>query len=296
MQKTRSRPTVLALLAASAFGLVSAGANSLLLDFGQTNVATPYLTISPGHSAGAVPSSDTTWNKIASSAPTSSLLFGDGTAASGITLSLGQEAAAGSGSISYTTAILSLNLAGTGGGIAGQQSLLSAGSIYGNDSTSTATGRDGFFDSGSAAAGNAIGIRLDGLAAGDYLLYVMARNVNSNGPLLPMNVFAAAGVSANSFSFSSLTAHSQSNVGYAAAGYAGQYNSFVEGENYVGLSVSVGAGESLFLAVDGGSAGETRGFLNSLAITPVPEPSAVALLAVSGLGLFAVRRRHNEMK
>jgi hypothetical protein len=282
----------LLLLVSAGFG--SARASSLLLDFGQTTATSPYLTLSPAHGTGAVPGSDTSWNTIASSAATSSLLFGDSSAATGVTLTLGQEATVGNGIISFSTAIANTALVGNGGGVGGQQSFLGAGSIYGDDSSSTATGRDGFFGGGTAAAGAAIGLRLDGLAAGDYFLFVMARNVNSNVGLQPMNIFATAGLSDVTFDFSSLTANPQSNVGYASAGYAGEYNSFVNGENYVGVTVSVGAGESLFLAVDAPGTGttlETRGFINSVAIAPVPEPSVVALLGFGALGLVLVRGR-----
>jgi hypothetical protein len=154
-------------------------------------------------------------------------------------------------------------------------------------------------EGGTAAAGAAIGLRLDGLAAGDYFLFVMARNVNSNVGSQPMNIFATAGLSDVTFDFSSLTANPQSNVGYASAGYAGEYNSFVNGENYVGVTVSVGAGESLFLAVDAAGTGttlETRGFINSVAVAPVPEPSALALLLIGGLGFVFVRRIRRNLE
>jgi hypothetical protein len=287
------------LLTLGSAGFGSAYASSLLLDFGQTTAASPYLTLSPAHSTGAVPGSDTSWNTIASSAATSSLLFGDSSAATGVTLTLGQEATVGNGIISFSTAIANTALVGNGGGVAGQQSFLGAGSIYGDDSSSTATGRDGFFGGGTAAAGAAIGLRLDGLAAGDYFLFVMARNVNSNVGSQPMNIFATAGLSDVTFDFSSLTANPQSNVGYASAGYAGEYNTFVNGENYVGITVSVGTGESLFLAVDAAGTGttlETRGFINSVAVAPVPEPSALALLLIGGLGLIFVRRTRSNLE
>lgn len=294
MRRDLTQSLNLILLSLVAIFTVTTHASSLLLDFGQTTVASPYLTLSPAHAVGAVSLSDTSWNKIISSAPVSSLLFGDGSTATGITLTLGQEASVGNGSISFSTAIANTALAGTGGGIGGQQSLLSPGSVYGDDTSSTATGRDGFFGGGTAAAGAAIGVRLDGLVAGDYFLFVMARNVNSNVGLQPMNIFAASGATDTTFSFSSLIAQEQSNVGYASAGYSGQYNTFVNGENYVSLTVNVGAGESLFIAVDAPGTGttlETRGFINSLAVAPVPEPSALAILGTSGLVLLVGMNR-----
>ncbi|HEY9508602.1 MAG TPA: hypothetical protein VIV82_01945 [Verrucomicrobiae bacterium] len=261
--------------------LSSANAESLLLDFGPTTVATPYLTLSPGHNAGTISGSETSWNKISSSAATSSLLWGNGSAATGLTLSLGQEAVVGNNTLSFSTAISRVDLAGTGGSVAGQKSLLGAGSIYGDDTSSTAVGRDGFFGGGTGAAGAAIGLRLDGLAAGDYFLYVMARNVNSDAASIPMNIYATAAASAGTFDFSALTSHPQANTGFASATYTDEYNSFQNGENFVGLSISVQEGQSLFLAVDGASVGETRGFLNSFEIVQAPEPSAAAFFAMS---------------
>lgn len=266
-------------------GLNYASAESLLLDFGQTNVAAPYLTTDPGHALSAISGSDTTWNAIKTSSPNSSLLYGNGSSASGVTLTLGQEATAGNNIINYGTAISSLNLAGSGGGTAGQKNLLTPGSIYGDDNSSTAVGRDAFFGGGTSGAGDAIGLRLDGLAAGDYLIYVMARNANSDVTSLPMNIYSAVGLSAGTFDFSSLTASTEANTGYPSATYAGQYSTFQDGENYVGLNVTIGDGDSLFLAVDGAGGTETRGFLNMVEITPVPEPSTLAL---SGMGVTAL--------
>ena len=261
--------------------LTSVHAESLLLDFGPTAVAAPYLTLSPGHNAGTISGSETSWNQISTSAQNSSLLWGNGSAASGLTLNLGQEATAGNNSIDFSTAISRVDLAGTGGSVAGQKSLLGAGSVYGDDTSSTAVGRDGFFGGGSAGAGAAVGLRLDGLAAGDYFLYVMARNVNSDGTLIPMNIYATAAASSGTFDFSALTPHAQANTGFALTTYNDEYNSFQNGENFVGLTISVQEGQSLFLAVDGASVGDTRGFLNSFEIVQAPEPSVAALFGMS---------------
>jgi len=283
LKKTgQSAIKTLACLLSLGAGLNLATAQPVLLDFGQTNVAAPYLATDPGHANGTISGTYTSWNAIKSSAATSALSYGDGTAATGLTLTMGQEATSGSSIISYSTAIASLNLAGTGGNVPGQRNLLGSGSIYGNDNSSTAVGRDGFF----GGAGSAIGLRLDGLTAGNYLVYVMARNCNSDVVSAPMNIFSFAGALAGVFDFSSLTATTEANTGYPTATYANQYNTFQAGENYVGLSVTVGSGDSLYLAIDGAGT-ELRGFMNMVEIVPasVPEP---ATLAIFGLGFFAL--------
>ncbi|QJE94332.1 hypothetical protein [Luteolibacter luteus] len=283
-------------LAGAGLSLCSAPVFSanLMLDFGapasNSVVAAPYLTLSPGHAKGGVPASQTTWNTVSTSANRTDLLYADGSSASALTLDLGQETSGGSGVIDFGLNVGNLGLAGTGGAIPNQQSLLGTGSIYGDNSSSTAAGRDGFFGGGTAAVtGTAIGMRLDGLATGDYVAYVMARNTNTNPASLAMNVYSSVGATAANFTFSSLTAQVQANTGYATAGYAGQYTSFTQDENYLAINFTITeAGQSFFLAVDGGNdAVERRGFLNSVQI--VPEPS-VAMLGAIGL-LFLFRRR-----
>lgn len=284
-------PILAALLATGTPAL----AVNLMLDFGNpaanSVVAAPYLTLSPGHNSGWIPGTQTAWNTVTTSANRTDLVYGDGSAATGITMDLGQETTGGNGTIDFGTAIGNLTLAGSGGAVPGQQSLLSTGSIYGDNTSSTAAGRDGFFGGGTATGtGSAIGLRLDGLAAGEYIAYVMARNTNSNAASYPMNLYSSVGGTSTSFSFSALTAEAQSNPSYASVGYSGQYNSFVEGENFQAISFTIAAGESFFLAVDGGNnAVDRRGFLNTLQIVSVPEPS-VALLGSLGL-LFLFRRR-----
>ena len=58
--------------------------------------------------------------------------------------------------------------------------------------------------------------------------------------------------------------------------------------NYVALDITLADGDSLFLASDGGTAAESRGFLNMVQIVAIPEPAS-ALLGT--LGLLALLRR-----
>lgn len=269
-------------------GGLSSAAN-LMLDFGPAEVGSDYQTLSPGHNSGTVPTGEVKWNQISSMTPPS-LFYGDGTATSGITLTMGQESTPGNNSVDFSTAITNLALAGSGGGTAGRQNLLTTGSIYGNNSSSTAVSRDGFFGGGSGSVGSAVGLRLDGLASGRYLIYVMARNTNSNAnPGAAMNVYANTGESSETFDFSSLSAFSQSNITYATSGYTDQYTRFVNGGNYVVIDITIEDNASLFLAVDG-TGSENRGFLNMVQIVQIPEPAS-AFLGAAGFLLFFRRRR-----
>jgi hypothetical protein len=274
-----------------------ATAANLMLNFRSTStnaaasgdVTATYATLSPAHDAGTIPLGETSWNNFSSTAPSSSLTYSDGAAASGVTVTFGNESAASSGIISYATVsgINTSALYGTGGASPGNLSLVSnAGSIYGsgNNSSNSAAGRAGWL---GGAVNTAIGMRVDGLAAGDYVVYVMSRNTNSNAASVPQFLYATAGASSTSFTFSSLTAMTQANTGFANTNPTA-YNGFAEGENFVAINLTLAAGDSLFLAADGAATGETRGFFNMVQIAAVPEPSMVLL---GSFGLLSLLRR-----
>jgi PEP-CTERM putative exosortase interaction domain len=290
MKKRFLIPAVLALSA----GLASA--QSLMLDFGQQDITAGDLTTSPGHATGRIPLTDTTWNKITSSVAVTSLNFGNGTAATGVTLTMGQEGGSLDSTIYFSVPITSTSLAGTGGSVPGWTSLLGESSIYGQGNSpnivrSTA-GRDGFFGGGTASSGQAVGLRIDGLAVGDYVVYVMARNTNTNSLANPMNIYTGVGASAGTFDFSALTAVQQANTTYPTADYDGQFNSFIEGNNYVAISFTIStAGQAFYLVSEGATTSENRGFLNSVQIVAVPEPAELSVLIAGGLGVLALLRR-----
>lgn len=279
---------------------VASAAPSLMFDFGPNAITAGSQTVSPAHAVGTIPLADTTWNTVTTTAQQTSLKYADNTDATGVTLTTGQEATGGNGIVNFSTAIGSVGLVGNGGGTAGAQKLVGTGSIYGQDSPTaiTTAARDGFIGGGTATGtGAAIGIRIDGLAVGEYVVYVTARNTNSNNPsgIAPMNIYTSVGASAGTFTFSSLTPVQQANTNYTTANYAGEYNTFTAGESYVAVSFSISAGQSLFLAVDGANnAVERRGFVNSIQIVAVPEPSTYAAGIFGLLALAAVVRRRQR--
>ena len=285
-------------LCAAACFIVSAGtapAANLLLDFGPTTAATTSLTLSPGHAAGTVTGTETNWNKITSSAQVASLDWSDGTDATDVTLTMGQGSKSSSTITYNTAATFTGSLAGSGGSVttpATMEKLTTnkGTSIYGPATGSTTVALDALY---SLTNDISIGFRVDGLTVGDYLIYVMARNTSTNAATgAGLNVYATTGALSSTFNYSSATMAAQSNPGYVASTYTNQYGSFLSGENYVVIPVTVGEDQSLFVSTEGqGTAGSGRGFINMIQIVQIPEPSITILGALGMFGLL--RRRRN---
>lgn len=275
--------------------LAASGAN-LMLDFGGIAMPAldPNLIRSAGHSAGVIPNTETTWNTISSGTP-GALTYSDGSAAAGVTLTMGAEASFNSGTVNFDGTIGNTAFAGSGGGVAGFQSYLTTNSIYGttNNAANTAHGRDGFIAGGTGGAGFAMGLRLDGLAAGTYAVYLMARNTSANGAAGPMSIYAQTGVSTDtSYAFGTTPVTVQANPVYTSGTggtYTGQYTTFIEGDNYARFEITLAENESLMIAIDGSGA-ETRGFLNSMQIVAIPEPATALLGSLALLGFLRRRR------
>jgi hypothetical protein len=210
-----------------------------------------------GHFAGAVSSSEISWNKIVN-ADNSSLVFSDGTAAAGISLTVGRSDAGVSNVVDYNSKNITSSALG-GSELQG---------IY----TNTSPTKDGIFATGTATVNtNAVGIRINGLAAGTYTLYLGGRNT-STAVTAPMQFFVSHGASSASFSFSSAPSSVEQNSASAPgtlpnAALAIQ-NTFAYGDNCTHLVVTLGAGESLYLASIGTFTNEFRGFLNAVEIMP----------------------------
>jgi hypothetical protein len=197
---------------------------------------------------------------------------------------MGVESSAGSGTINLNSTI-GASIGGSGGGDFTRQSLFGADSIYGDGSNSTPA-QDAVFNN---AGGSAMGMSIDGLSAGIYEIFFMGRNTNSNSGNRPMDFHLGSGSPAATFDFSGFVPQTVSNTSYLNDDYAGEYETFINGENFGRTTVTVGEGESLFLAVDG-TGDELRGFLNNVSVTQIPEPSSL-LLGLLGLFPLARRRR-----
>jgi len=237
----KSLPSVIpALIAAAGFGLSQASATSLLFDFGPTQTDPAYAANSPAHVVGALSSSEITWNKL--TADSTSLVFGDGTAATGISIDLGRSQDSVD-TIDFTDNGFSTGLTGT--------------AINNGVYVASSPGRDGIFGGSGSSHSYALGMRIDGLPAGTYTLFIVGRNSNQ-GYACPEIFYLAAGDSSTSFDFSTVA-----NTGTVSNSItAVTTNGFLFGENYSQLVVTLTDGQSLYLVSEGTSSTEYRGFFN----------------------------------
>ncbi len=253
-------PLRFAVLLTVLFLLGNVRAQTLLLDFGATTVLPEDAASSVGHFAGAVSPSDISWNKITADTA-SGLVFADGSPATGVSVELGRSGAGVNDTINFALNTFSSSALG------GQ---LNMGIYVGSSPI-----KDGMFATGTSSVNtNAFGIRVSGLPAGTYTIYLAGRNT-STAVSAPQRFFGGAGVSATTFTFSTTTNPwvDQSNAGTPVGG--GNPNTahsltstFGYGNNCAHLEVTLAEGDSLYLAAIGIAANEYRGFLNSVEIVP----------------------------
>jgi hypothetical protein len=257
-------------------GVSSLSAQTLLLDFGPTAVTGGDRLVSPGHAVNAVPSSALSWNQI--TADSSGLVSSTG-ASTGVSVNIGQESSAGSGTINFN-----FEATGSTGGAGAATGALYAG---------TKVARDALF---SGTAGSALGVRIDGLSAGDYTLYFTARNTattltTNRAERLYLNV----GDSASTFAFGGLTSDNYRDVANTNT-LSNAGGVFELGVSYNSISFTLLADQSVFIATDGIQIDEARGFLNSVEIVAaIPEPSTYALL-LGGLCVVACVVRKSSLR
>lgn len=242
----------------------------LLLDFGPDNPTGANLTNSPYHSVSGN-STFQTWN-VLGTADSAGLNFGDGSAATGVSVDLGVSA--NNNVINFGNSPSSSNSLGNN---------YNSG-VFAGDSV----GKDGIF-SGSSGQHNVIGLKIKGLAPGTYDVYTVGINTNINPfstpTLPPMNIGALATTDVGTLDISSLSFTTVSNDP--------AFNSaWTPGGNYARFSVTLTASDpvlTLFTVSDNPSAG--RGFLNTVQVQVIPEPGSLLLLTVALTGLLIFRRR-----
>ncbi|AHF89587.1 glycosyltransferase family 1 [Opitutaceae bacterium TAV5] len=265
-----------------------AQAQVLMLDFGATAAIanpgnSPYHAANTGFTA-------TTWNQVTNVDVGSGLHFADGTAATGVTVSVGGSASA--------SALNVIDLARTPTSSALGGSSVSNSGIY----AANTVGRDGIFMThaltGPARNVGSVGVQVGGLAAGTYDIYISGRNTSliSSSPQETITAWVGVSSITGNFDFTDYSSGANNFSGSTTTA------SWIEGENYIKLSVTLTSGQVLNIATSGagstggGSTIDERGFLNSVQIVytgAIPEPSTWATLC--GLtvlaGAFVLRRR-----
>lgn len=153
-----------------AFAASLSSAQVLVLDFGPTTTIDEVGPAdsrinSPYHTATGQTSA-TTWNTLGVADVSSGLLWANGTPASGVTLNLGATTAAG-------TSLGLASVPSNGTGLTG--SIMTSG-VYAGMSPA----RAGIFTASTNSAERAVGLRVGGLAASTYQIYITGRNTNTS--------------------------------------------------------------------------------------------------------------------
>lgn len=238
-------------------GATSEGALLLnLTDSHHLSGADAGAEISPGQQVGDI--SGSTWNQI-NSGFVSSIVDSSGDTLSGVTVDVG-AALAGATTIDYGVDPRFHDLGGS----------FSSGVFAGN-------AQSGIFN--NVTNGNEkVGVRVSGLAAGTYTVYVTALNTNSTA-INNYDIFAGAVDSASGNT--DYTGFASARLDFYATD-AKPTDQWVEHVNYVAMTVTIGDTQDLVIVSDGVHAGQDRGFLNTIEVV-VPEPASLALLGVGGL-------------
>jgi len=242
----------------------AASAQVLMMNFGSTAVPGGQATDSPYHTE--MPSFvGGDWNE-AGNGDLASLTFADGTSATGISMEIGSSS-------NGPVVDFSVNPASS--------NTLAGGSLnqwYYDTTTMSSTTWNG----GDAFNNLYVGIRIDGLAAGEYEVFLWGNNGNL-GADNPMAAYVGSAPSAGTFNFSSISPEQIANTATA--------DSWTDTVTYSSQTVVLGAGDSLYVAMDGVNPTQNRGFLSGVQVATIPEPSAyAAMLGLVGL-LFCLRRR-----
>ena len=274
-------------LTIGAMGLMAVPSNaaSLLIDFGTGGGNGVATGADAQKSPGYLSHLGETYYNYGNAATLSGLKYGDGlTDATGVTVKIAAESTIGNNTI---------NFAGTTGidfsGLSGS-AVTDPTSAYSGNSPA----KQGTFRISSGSANNsAMGASITGLAAGTYTIYMVGRNTNTGGSATPANFYLStvSGGMPDNYLFSGTgnTTQQTASATHTTASLNG--TSFTAGVTHVEFTVTIGANETILLATEG-TGGEARGFINSLEIVQVPEPSA-ALLSFGTLGLLAFRRRRS---
>jgi hypothetical protein len=158
----------------------------------------------------------------------------------------------------------------------------------------------GIFSSygGDSTANQALGLQISGLAVGEYKIYLSGLNTNISAGSINyadttfyLSTTAAAGATdINYTSFTTTGLQSLPTAAYASTAWE-------QNLNYVLLDFEItSATDVLTIVSKGTDQSERRGFLNTLQIIAIPEPTTCTLLISGGILLtltIARRRQHH---
>lgn len=274
------RPSfLLASLAATFLSAAPAQAVIFLVD--PSNVASP--GTSPNFASGAsqpypVASTDL-WNS-GSDSSFGSGVYADGTAATGVTIVTDSLAA-----VAGNPSAFEYNFTASPETHPAAQANM--GGVFQTNPTNTS-----MFGNNVTLGYGGVAMKITGLPSGTYDLYLVAAYTGATAGTRPGAVNAAQ---QNVWAFSQA-----SGVNTIASGSYGSANdllengttaSWVQGNNYSKITVTLDAANPDLIIIAEGIAGgtETRGWLSSVQI--IPEPSSSLLAAAGAIGLITRRRR-----
>jgi hypothetical protein len=241
---------------------VTVEAAKIQFDLGRGTTAITQSVGSPGLAAGAFTAADTTWNETTSTTTSyNSLKYADGTAATGVQAQYGSTGAGTSptGLITWNDTTDLLNTNGTGdGGVA----------LYtGNNMVQNLSFFASFFNS----SGGALGLRVSGLDAGQYAVYVTA--VHPQALSRTYNIGIGVNLMQQVPTPESLTANLTS--------------TWTDGKNFALGTVNISS-TSDWLGV---ISSNLNAFpeINGIQIVALPEPASLGLL--SSFSVLVLRRR-----
>lgn len=276
----------LAVAMAAVLALATGAQADVMINF--TNTLTDDSdTNTPGQVHGGI--SGTTWNKYTdASGGVMSSLKDDQGLVTGTSVDLGKETG-------ESTQIIDWALTGFVPHDLGSKFPVNTGDIYDTNAQSAH-----FVDDGDTSW-VAIAARISGLGAGTYDFYVVGRNTNNDGNedgYDEYDVYAdAVDENSGNTDYSTWTTVNAitNGPGVPSGGDNSSYpndanaDTWVDGENYALVTLTLAADEDAVIILEPTVAGEARGFLNTVQI--VPEPATLALLGFGAIGLWVRRKR-----
>ncbi|HAU38300.1 MAG TPA: hypothetical protein DCX07_11380 [Phycisphaerales bacterium] len=261
----------LVIVAVALFVTTSAGASTLMLDFGSGTLYTG--TNDPAHADGTVSMAYTDWKGITNGA---SQVVTDSDSNS-ITVDMGRAAQNETNdSIDMERDATAYNpLAGTG--------------IFGTDLTYDAM--FSYNPTQGTIKRDPIGALITGLPLGDYYVYVVAHTGRNETTSLNVRADSCNLVSDGVAGLNDLVdIYTSLSQGVTLAG--GNTSNWMLGTNYARFTISLTSGApKLFVASDQAQGAQGHSSLSAIVITTVPEPATLGLLLLGGVGVLLRKRR-----